>query len=72
MTGSRGRVTVGRADLLKNVVYLRTLFRTLGLDVKPYSDDALVETLLSVAAIMDDQWPSDAQLHEAFARLRAL
>ena len=69
MAADRQHVTVRRTALLKNVAYLRTLFRTLNLDVTRYSDAALVDALLSVSAEFDDTWPSDAQLQEAFKRL---
>ena len=69
MTAIRGLVPVRRVTLLKNVAYLRNLFRTLGLDVTSYSNAALVDAMLTVSLVMDDEWPSDAQIHEAFKRL---
>jgi len=69
MTAIRGRATVRRAALLKHVAYLRNLFRTLDLDVAAYSDDTLVDAVLSISSGIDDEWPSDAHLQEAFTRL---
>jgi len=69
MAAIRGPVTVRRAGLLKHAPYLRNLFRTLGLDVTAYSDATLVDAVLSISSSMDDEWPSDAQLQEAFTRL---
>lgn len=69
MAAIPGRVTVRRAALLKNVAYLRNLFRTIDLDVTAYSDATLVDAVLSISSEMDDEWPSDAQLQEAFKRL---
>ena len=71
MADSRERVTVNRVTLLKNIAYLRTLFRTLGFDVRRYTDETVVDALLSVSAVLDDTWPTDEQIQEAFDRLRS-
>ncbi len=69
MAGKRGPVTVRRSALLKHVAFLRTLFRTLDLDVTRYGDETIVDAVLAVSSVLDDTWPSDEQLHEAFRRL---
>ena len=52
------------------MVYLRSLFRLLELDVSPYSDAAIDDAILAVCPLVDRTWPSDEQLHAVLQRLK--
>jgi hypothetical protein len=59
-----------KKDLLRSMVYLRSLFRLLDLDVSPYSDEVIANAILAVCPTVDSTWPSDEQLQAVLQRLK--
>lgn len=58
-----------RAHLLRVIPQLRALFHSLALDVSGYADAEVVDAMLAACPVVDDHWPSDAQVRMAFRRL---
>jgi hypothetical protein len=50
---------------------MRRLFELLHLDVTAFSDEAIADAVLHVCPMMDEGWPTDAQLLAVFAHLQA-
>jgi hypothetical protein len=60
---------LSREHMQRVVLELRTLFDSLRLDVKPYSDADLVDAVLAVAPVVEDGWLSDEQARQVFQHL---